>query len=690
MQIRPLLTTSLFIFITLLCLNATAGNASPAKDSVLTIPFGQNNKIEYSLTNGMYDVIFDGKKTVAGAYAVCKGKIEMTSTGTAVRTHTFWTRTHHDRISQYTIETVRDGYRIKQDFMVFGTSDFFITTVTVIGKGVASSYMSPLTTDNVMFDEKGDRRALYVPFDNDMWARYNAHPLQQADFTSSEVTAIYNNDNYAGLVIGSLEHSVWKTGINVKANGSNAISVSAFGGFADSNITHDKIQHGLVTTTDTSCISPRLFVGKFTDWRKGMEDYAAQNSDKYYYGIPFWKKATPVGWNSWGAIQNKINFEKAKGVIDFFADSCKGYRSSNGDLYIDLDSFWDNMVKGGLDGDVSELKQFVAYCKSKGFKPGIYWAPFTDWGKNDRKMEGSNYTYAQAWLKQNGKPVEVDGAYALDATHPATKARINWCLTHLKNLGFKMIKIDFLGHGALECDRFYDSTVTTGMQAYKVGMKCVTKALDNKMLVYAAISPTMATAPWVHMRRIACDAFSAIDNTEYTLNSTGYGWWQSQLYNFVDADHVVFNRESEGANRARLASALVTGTLIVGDDFSSNGPWSDAAKRLLQNKELLKVIKDGNSFKPIEANTGNKGVELFVKTGYDKTHYAYLAVFNFSNTPRTYTILLFRLLSDLGSEVTATELFSGTNEKWKDTIQVTIPPSDARIYHIRPLLLPNK
>lgn len=684
MQIRPLLTTCLFIFITLSCLNATAGNVSPAKDSVITMPFGKNNMIVYSLATGTYDVVFSGKKTITGAYAVCKGKTAMTSTGAAVRTHSFWTRTHHDQIFQYTIETERDGLRMKQNFTMFGTRDFFITTVTVIGKGVATSYMSPLTTDNVVFEEKGDNRALFVPFDNDMWARFNAQPLQQANFTSSEVTAIYNNDSYNGLVIGSLEHSVWKTGIDVKANGNNSISVSAFGGFADSNITHDKIMHGLVTTTDTSCVSPRLLVGNFTDWRKGMEVYAGHNSDRYNYGIPFWKKATPVGWNSWGAIQNKINFEKAKGVIDFFADSCKGYRGADGSLYVDLDSFWDNMVKGGLDGDVSELKKFVAYCKSKGFKPGIYWAPFTDWGKHDRKMEGSNYTYAQAWLKQNGKPVEVDGAYALDATHPGTKARIAWCLGHLKELGFKMIKIDFLGHGALECDRFYDSTVTTGMQAYKMGMMCVAKALDNKMLVYAAISPTMATAPFVHMRRIACDAFSAIDNSEYTLNSTGYGWWQSHLYNFVDADHVVFNRESEGANRARLVSALVTGTLITGDDFSSAGPWSDAAKRLLQNKDLLKVIKDGRSFKPIEANTGNKGVELFVKTDYNQT---YLAAFNYSNTPRTYTLSLSRLDSQLGSIVTAVELLNKTTEEWKDSIQITIPPSDARIYSIRPILM---
>jgi alpha-galactosidase len=684
MPVRPLFTTRyVFMLLTLLCLKATAGVVSPVgkKDSVITIPFGKNNAVLYSLTSGTYDVVFNGKRTITGAYAVYKGKQEMMSTGAAPRSYSQRSVKSNPSglITYHTIETMRDGWRMQQVFTVYASTDYVLTRVQMIGKDVAASYISPLTTGNMVITDKGDNRALYVPFDNDMWARFNAQPLQQANYTSSEVTALYNNDTYRGLVIGSIEHDVWKTGINVKANGNNSVSVTAFGGLADSNITHDRIPHGLVRTSDTACSSPLMLIGMFSDWRNGMEQYAAHSRYLQRPVIFNWTKATPVGWNSWGALQTKISLDKAKAVIDFFSDSCKNFRSADGALYIDLDSFWDNMIKGGLDGDVSELKQFVAYCKSKKFKPGIYWAPFTDWGKHDRKIEGSDYTYAQAWLKQNGKPVDVDGAYAMDATHPGTKARIDWYLTRLRKLGFEMIKIDFLGHGALECDRFYDSSVNTGMQAYKVGMECVTKALDNKMLVYAAISPTMATARYVHMRRIACDAFSAIDNSEYTLNSTGYGWWQSRLYNFVDADHVVFNRESEGANRARLASALVTGTLITGDDYSTHGPWSNVAKRLLQNKALLNVIKDGRSFRPIEANTDNKGVEIFVKTVGTKT---YLAAFNFSNSPRTYTLPLSRLGISQQSKISAVELFSAAHNTFTGNVQLTIPPSDAMLYVI--------
>jgi alpha-galactosidase len=648
------------------------------KDSLVNISFGKNNVIRYHLNSGTWDVLFNGKQVITGASATYRDGEKDVSTKELVKGVYFDASVSDSKLRTYVISWERDHMHIRQDFVVSTDlrNNYFLTSLKVAGQNAAAAYISPITGANVVLNANGDNRALAVPFDNDMWARFNAQPLSQANFTSSEVTALYNNDNYQGLVIGSIRHGVWKTGITVKGKDVHSAIITAFGGLADNNLTHDKIPHGKVGVNDTICRSPYILIGGYDDWRNGMEEYASSYKAQ---DIKRWLKATPVGWNSWGVLQTKLTLDKAKGVIDFFSDSCKGFRTADSTLFIDLDSFWDNMIKGGLDGDVSQLKEFVAYCKSKGFQPGIYWAPFTDWGKYDRTMEGSSYNYAQAWTRQNGQPVDLDGAYAMDPTHPGTKARIAWCLNHLKNLGFKMIKIDFLGHGALESDHFYDAKVTTGMQAYDMGMRFIDSVLDNTMLVYAAISPTLATAPFVHMRRIACDAFSAIDNTEYTLNSTGYGWWESHLYNYVDADHVVFNKESEGANRARLASALVTGTLITGDDYSSKGPWSNTAIRLLQNKQLLEVIKDGRSFRPVEANTGNKGINVFIKTVNEKT---YLAVFNYSNTPFKYKLSLPRVGLSQSTKYTSTELFSGSPATWSGIIELTVPPSDAVLYLI--------
>jgi alpha-galactosidase len=184
----------------------------------------------------------------------------------------------------------------------------------------------------------------------------------------------------------------------------------------------------------------------------------------------------------------------------------------------------------------------------------------------------------------------------------------------------------------------------------------------------------------VHMRRIACDAFSAIDNTEYTLNSTGYGWWQSHLYTYADADHVVFKNETAGANRARLASALVTGTLITGDDFSTAGPWTHAARQWLQNKALLQLVSDGRPFRPLRAVEGKKAPQLFIKTMNGKT---YLAAFNYENTACTVNLSLPDLGFAKGANMINKELFSQQQMPVTNTVTIQIPASDVKLYEIR-------
>jgi alpha-galactosidase len=676
---KNLRAITMILFIILQAFTLVA-QQTEATNNLIAIPFGKNNYIFYSLNEGTYAVMFNEHPAIHNAVAVYKGGKEIKNTELGWRTYTI--DDHKDawgKGERYMIEQRGNGIRLQQIFYVYPDKPFFFTQVNIYGKGVAANYVAPLVTDKVTIDGEGDKRALFVPFDNDMWARFDAQPFDKANYTASEVTALYNNDTRRGLVIGSVEHTVWKTGIKVQYNGKDQLSLAAYGGLADSVITHDNIPHGKVSINDTLCSSPKIMVGMFDDWRTGMEEYAKANTLTEPRKIFKWNKATPMGWNSWGVIQNHLTIDKAKRVVDFLADSCKQFRNEDRTLYIDLDSYWDNLVKGGLKGDVSQLKEFVQYCRSKQMVPGIYWGPFADWGKYDRKIEGSTFSYPASWITQKGVPTEVDGARAMDPTYPGTKDRIVYYINTFKELGFEMIKIDFLGHGAMESDHFYDPAVTTGMQAYKVGMEFLDSVLDGKMLTYAAISPTMATGRYVHMRRIACDAFSAIDNTEYTLNSTGYGWWQNKLYDYVDADHIVFNKEKPGANRARLASALVTGTLITGDDFSATGEWSATAKQLLQNKELLNIIKDGRSFRPVDANSGKRAPELFTRTINGIT---YLAVFNYDQSARNYTISPVRLGLKKGAKLKLQELFTQTSSTTTGQLSLTIPPSDAAIYKI--------
>jgi alpha-galactosidase len=568
-----------------------------------------------------------------------------------------------------------------QSFYIYNNQDYFITQLEILGNGqqIATNYIAPLDLGKIAFDKIENLHTVFVPYDNDAFISYNSKKLDTISHNNSaEVGIIFNNASRNGFIVGSLEHTIWKSA--VKTNNQNKqASFSAWAGYSEKENTRDSIAHGIVK--GDKVVSPKFFVGYYSDWRNGMEQYAKTNRivEKPY--VFAWDKPTPVGWNSWGVLMEKINFENTTKVADFFANSVPEFRVGN-TAYIDLDSFWDNMVKGGFTGDFSKLKEFADYCKKKGLEPGAYWAPFTDWGWKDgpdRKAEGSDYTFGQMWTKTGNNYFDFDGARAIDPTHPGTLKRVDYVINKLKECGFKMIKIDFLGHAAAESTSFYDQNVTTGMHAYRVGMEHLVNALDGKMLIYAAISPNMATSRYAHVRRIACDAWKTIEQTQYTLNSVNYGWWQTYSYDYIDADHVVFADVTEGENRARLISSVITGTLITGDDYSKDGIWSKRAKEWLQNKELLKIVENGLAFRPLEGNTGKLTTEVFEqKIGNNW----YIAVLNYGNMPKNYALPLQRLGVKNGS-YKLQDVFTAQNSEVKNnSINVSIGSKDARLFKI--------
>lgn len=645
-----------------------------AASTTQTVNFGTNNSVVYNLTNKTYSVKFNGATVITNASAYASSDQQYVSSNFASAVYS--TESFTDNIGSGTkhIFTLSGNYTLgmQQIFYTYTNKNYLAVQVVLTGNGSNCYKMSPLTSNQVTPNfGTGDTRAVFVPYDNDAWVRYNAYPLNAADFTASEVTNIYNNTNRKGLVIGSLEHTKWKTGITVNGGGTSSAYVSVIAGWTKKEITRDTRGHGWVNVGQTSCPSPKVIINANDDWRTGFEEFAQANAALQPKYIFDWTAPKPMGWNSWGTMQTSINLTKVNAVVDFFKNDCPAFKTEDNTLFIDLDSYWDNMTD-------AQLAQFVTYAKSKGFKAGIYWAPFVDWGKYNRQVEGSSYSYNQCWTTVNGAPFELDGAYAMDPTSPGTKARIHYFINRFKAAGFEMVKVDFLTHASIEADSFVNYQLHTGMEAYQEGMKYLVDEINGTMLVEAAISPNIATGPYVHMRRIACDAYSSIGDSDYTLNSTTYGWWQNQIYDYLDADHVVFGTVTAGENRARLLGSVVTGTITSGDDFSVAGAWKAKAQSLLQNNDVINVARADIQFRPADGNTGYNAANVFSAT---KNGVTYVAVFNYSNAAVTNNVNLSRL--GLGSgNYTVKELYSGTTSTSQGTLSVQLPQADAALYAI--------
>ena len=241
------------------------------------------------------------------------------------------------------------------------------------------------------------------------------------------------------------------------------------------------------------------------------------------------------------------------------------------------------------------------------------------------------------------------------------------------------IKIDFLTHGCAEADYYYDPEVQTGMQAYNKGMAYLLEQMEG-MYITMAISP-LFPSQYAHSRRIACDAWAGIGDTEYTLNSLTYGWWLNQVYTYNDPDHLLLEPVSDGENRARITSGVITVIFMNGDDLSYISGIQvakDKARKFLTNEDINAIAKMGKSFRLVNGNMDGADFLFMHDTGKE----VYLAAFNYSGYDLTYDLPLSRLGLRESSTYKAKELWSGKEVKFKKNVRVCIPKKDVLVFRI--------
>ncbi|WP_026342032.1 carbohydrate-binding protein [Paenibacillus fonticola] len=579
---------------------------------------------------------------------------------------------------------------LQQIYYVYNNAPYLLTE-TVVQQSV------PLTTNNIapiVIDAKGglhigtdgDHRVLVAPFDNDSWSRYQSKTintnLNNDNYVSSELTAVFDNSSRNGLVIGSVTHDTWKTGIYWSGSENKLNKLRVFGGFTSQTSTRDTIEHGYVTGTQIA--SPKIFVGFYDDYRDGLEGFGEMNAAispplVFGPGIP---QGVPVGWNSWGAHESALSYDKAAAASNYFKEKLQNQSfHNNGDLYINLDSYWDNMT----DQQLSEL---VTLIHNNGQKAGIYYSPFVYWGDNlDQVVEGTNgqYTYGDIVLRdQNNNPLPtLDGAYPVDPTHPAAKQRITYYMNRFKDKGFEYIKIDFLTHGALEGQHF-DPQVQTGIQAYNQGMAYLNDALDDSMFISASIAP-LFPSQYAHSRRISCDIDGSIGSTEYQLNNLTYGWWQNgTIYHYTDPDYMTLAKGGsfEGA-QSRVNAAAISGTVYLNSDDVSSQTARQYMEALLTKPQINALALKGKAFRPVEGNTGINAANMFVLSD-NGTHY--LAVFNYTQNNVEQPIDLTRagIENNTVSSYKVTDMWTEQLDIRPASFTISLKGAESKLYKIEP------
>ena len=573
---------------------------------------------------------------------------------------------------QFSVRGKYGQQTIEQTYDIY--PDFIITQLAVESPdSVSLNYLAPIYTSTGydMFDRAGNYTAS-IPYDNDAWVRYISSAFGSEHRESYEVRPMFNADTRSGVVIGSIDHKVWKSAINLVTTGATRVDTLEVYSGAATTLTRDVRPHGKLTGKRVE--SARMIIIPTDDWRDGMELFA----DQCALVAPKIKSlgGRPFGWNSWGKLAKDITFQKAIEVSDFIHDNIQhSFHDEDSTLYIDLDAFWDFGFKP------HQHKEFVEHCRANGQRPGIYTSPFADWGNNPNAVvrEAPEYKMGELYLRNNGKPIKFDGAPALDPTHPGTKAKVRAILEKVIEWGYEYIKIDCMAHGAYESDHHYDPAVTTGNQAYAQGMEFINSVIDGRMWINLSIAP-LFPANYAHSRRISCDAWADIKNTEYVLNALTYGWWLDHVYHYNDADHIVYEGATDGENRARVTSSALTGVYFLGDDMSASGAAKDRVVRNTTNDELNEMARRTDSFRPIEFGVGDKAADMFVN---EDDEYIYVAIFNFSPRAVTKTLPLRRIGLSESAKYSALEIWSHDEMTLSGQIVAQIPSKDVKVYRIK-------
>jgi fibronectin type 3 domain-containing protein len=631
-----------------------------------------NVQVQYDLTTGTADFYWQNSKKISSFYA----GVQLPS-GYVQGNVGYSNRTYSAVGNQVTVTSVNGSQPTMNQYFTFNQNDSFLARVDMVAStSISANWMGPIvmsTAGGVDIGVYNDNRALIVPFDNDAFVSYNAAAMNSSG-TGHEVAAFYDNTSRNGLVVGSITHDTWKTGIYFSGSNNKLDTLNVFGGQASPS---DNVTNRAQYVVGTTVSSPTMFVGFGTDWRDTMVSFA--NANVAVVPKKLWTGGVPFGWNSYNAYGSGPTYSNVTACASWIKTNLQNNNFTGGGagkVYINFDSYWDNMSQ-------QQRSAFPIYCHTNGQLAGIYWATFTWWGTaasgSNYVMQGSSYHFSDAYLRDtNGNPQSLDGAIALDPTHPGMKALAGYFMNYFKSMNYDYVKLDFLSHASLE-GRHYDTNVTTGIQAYNIGMQTIVASNNGAMYLSESIAPIFPYQ-YGHSRRIACDAST---DAQYTMNSVTYGgfWQNGILYQHCDPDLMQFSGTGVTVtqNQERMINCAIAGTVFLNSDAVGTDATAAAlALAQLTNAAVNAVARSGVCFKPVEANTGT--LPCTALTAQIGTVW-YLAVFDYGTSTATVTVNFARagIPSDTS---TATDLCAGTTTSVSGSMSVSLSSKQAKLFKL--------
>ncbi|MBQ6361486.1 MAG: hypothetical protein IJJ25_10145 [Lachnospiraceae bacterium] len=478
-------------------------------------------------------------------------------------------------------------------------------------------------------------KMLLIPYDNDMWSRYEAAAFS-AGRRSADMTVLFSEETREGILIGAIDFDVWKNAVACSAHDCRTLEARC-GYAASGENTHDFLEHRTMTG---ECVASSEFVVLYgPDFRELLEQYG--DLIRSVKEPRTWEEGIPFGYNTYAALGIDLDEEKYRQCGTFIREELmKNNFENGGTTYINLDGGW-------RDIDREAMLQVKEEYLKKGQQAGIYDSPFAYWGGDlDAVIPylEEKHTFREIVLKnEQGEPLPpLDTAYAYDVTHPVWKKWTKQKAALYIEWGFSFLKIDFLSHAGLEAWH-YDANIRTGRQALNEGYRFfeslyLPEVCGRPFFISLSIAPLFPCG-YGNARRFSCDCFGLSEDIEYGLNAQTFCWWNGgRLYQYNDADHIVLHKaftmprkSREGEARARYTAAAISGGLMILSDNYADSEARERTAKLAVNHEVNEIAASGTAFRPVETAGGSAG-HVFTAVIHEVP---YVAVFNWNGGEST-------------------------------------------------------
>jgi hypothetical protein len=474
---------------------------------------------------------------------------------------------------------------------------------------------------------------------------------------------IYNLESHQSLFLGALTSQRWLTVLHlgVTKSVSNGFRVVSYTVESTGTTEIEKkeslqkappenqIELSLSVPPGGGLASERLLFSAGPDYHKQLQAYGEAVGRLNQARVT---GQAPSGWWSWIPYYTGITGGLTLTNAQWLAEHLQKY----GYNYIMIDegyeyAYGEYTTPNAVHFPEGMLSLSHRIC-NLGLKFGVWTAPF------EVSERAWVYQHHKEWLVHNagGKPIQIVGyppderIYVLDSTYPGAQDYLRRTYrTMVREWGVRYFKFDFMDDTAIE--GFHYRAGTTALQAQRIGLEVIRKAVGEDVLIDKDGSPMLNPVGLVDEGRISTDTSHSFEGSKTAAAGIAARYYMHHNFFVNDPDAFSVSGQSVVGESGKLTPPLsfdeaevaivlaaISGSMFeLGDDLTLLESEPERLA-LAQNPDLLQMVKLNRAAVPLDLMSyASEDEQPSIFVLHQDARQTMLAVFNWTDVTRSHS-----------------------------------------------------